>query len=575
MRLCADGEHSRSRSRAAGPSHAAAETAKGLRTMWCVYRAISDHPECDEIRLALETWAELAGPMEGIPAHAPSVRALLKRVDPTRNGIPHRRWAHCKKLIGTALRHLGLERMPARFEVPLTAEWRSLLMSAPDRPYRVAIQRFARWCSMRENGISPTHVQPADFDRFGEDLRETTRPDLARNVYLALCNTWMKAVDAFPHWPRVRPRHVLRRLWYTRSWEVYPRSLVSEIDRLFEARRTCEGDVLSPWRAPIGSDTEKTQRGHLRKYLHALCETGVAPDQLTTLAEVLKAQHVDSALGWMRLRNCGVSTLELYNVAVLLRSIARNWLRLEATALIEFQDIVKEIRKPVVGPKGAEISDKTKDLLLRLEDKALRTALRQLSRKILDRYASRATLKRAEALEVETALAIDLAIATVLSPTRLAALQLRLHIVCRPGKLAVLRLSEFRNGDIIEELPRVTTDLINVYTKIARSRLQRDCANNLFPGTAGRSKLPVVLTRQIARLVKRECGIRITASQFKWVVAVLQLKREPNNYEAVRDLLGYRTVEAVERVFGPRGRQDAFDRHDDRLSCRAGREETT
>jgi hypothetical protein len=58
----------------------------------------------------------------------------------------------------------------------------------------------------------------------------------------------------------------------------------------------------------------------------------------------------------------------------------------------------------------------------------------------------------------------------------------------------------------------------------------------------------------------------ITTSQFKWVVASLYLEQSPDDYESVRDILGYRSIGAVERVFGQRGKQAAFERHDDRLA---------
>ena len=250
--------------RASKPKAKGATTAaRPLATMRDVRGAVADHPDGTEIQAALDRWEKLKGPLEDIPADAREVRRLLKKVDPKRDGIQHRVWGRTKKRIGDALRHCRLERMPARSEVPLTSEWKTLLASVPKRPYQVAIERFARRCSMREHGLSPHAVRAQDFDRFGDDLTETTRKDLVRNVYLRLCNAWNEAVDAFPHWPRVRPAHTLRRLWYTRDWDDYPNTLLFEIDRLFEARRTCGSDSLSPWRAPIGPEAERTQRAYL------------------------------------------------------------------------------------------------------------------------------------------------------------------------------------------------------------------------------------------------------------------------------------------------------------------------
>lgn len=539
---------------------------RGLRNLRDVYQAVANHPECAEIRWALKRLEALKGPLDAIPALAPAVRANLKMVDPTRDGLPHREFGRVKKLVGDALRHCRLEKMPNRFEVPLTAAWKRLLKSVPRRPYKLAIERFARWASMRENAVPPHEVRAVDFDRFGDDLLETTRPDLARNVYLALCNAWDRAVDAYTHWPRVRPNHALRRLWFTLPFDAYPKRLGSEIDRMFKQRREADGHPSSPWRAPIGPAAERTQRHYLRLFLHACVQTGRSPDKLTTLAVVLDHRYVRNAMDWLLLRkNDNEPTLALYNLTVLLRSIARHWLPHHRARCDELDYIVGQFFD-VLFPCGRRvISPRTRDLLIEFEHAPLRDSLLDLGQRILVRHGHKIRLTRAEALEVQGALAITLAIALVLGPTQLAALRLGRDIVCRAGRAAVFKA---KGREIIdEELPGPLSALIDLYCSKARNRAQPVRGKQLFPGKAG-PKLPVVLARQMAKLAERELAIRLTASQFKYLPGVLHLKREPEAYELVRDLGGHRTVEVVQEVFGQLDDQGVHERFD-RMLARA------
>src|SRR5262249_703300 len=57
-----------------------------------------------------------------------------------------------------------------------------------------------------------------------------------------------------------------------------------------------------------------------------------------------------------------------------------------------------------------------------------------------------------------------------------------------------------------------------------------------------RSKGASCFSSQIADLLYRELGVRVTAHQFRHLIGFLYLQEHPGNYEVVRRLLGHKDI---------------------------------
>ncbi len=538
----------------ASPAHPhVARTLISYASMRDVFDGVCDHPDVASIRAALEqTLARIAGPLEHIPAHAKSVRRLLQ-ARPESFGLTHRKLRADRKLIGAALRHCGLELMPAPFEVPLLAEWQGLLSSVPYKPFFRDLKQFARCCSMW--GVKPDDVRAHHFDKFAEALLETTRDAVVRRkALLRVCRTWDKAAELYPQfWPSTRSQCKLRYKWYTRAWDTYPQPLLSEIDALFAERRAA--DLTSCWRAPINVEAEATQRHQLRRFLHALCEIGVDPAGMVSLASVLNARTARAGLEWMILRN-GRHTTELYNLAVLIRSIARNWLRVSDDELTGFDAIVSDLWYGLYPDGRPTISPKTKELFFRLRDPAMRAKIYGLTQRVQDECAGASQLSRSAVRRVRSALAISLALISCIGPTQLASLQIGCEVIVA-ASAPLLRLST-RKGVLEIALPPQIGGLLAL--------LRPHVGPWLFPGAGGKPIHPDVLNRHMAALLEAECNLRITAGQLRFVVGFLWLKAG-HDKERVKELLGYEQVSEVDRVFGDLSADASFEALDHHLAA--------
>jgi integrase len=71
----------------------------------------------------------------------------------------------------------------------------------------------------------------------------------------------------------------------------------------------------------------------------------------------------------------------------------------------------------------------------------------------------------------------------------------------------------------------------------------------LFPGAGANHKLLKILSDQIASVIEKAIGLRLTTHQFRHLSAAIILKHQPGNYELVRLLLGHRTVQVTIRNY--------------------------
>lgn len=87
------------------------------------------------------------------------------------------------------------------------------------------------------------------------------------------------------------------------------------------------------------------------------------------------------------------------------------------------------------------------------------------------------------------------------------------------------------------------TKLIDEYVHEFRPTLLRGSnANWLFPGESGEPKNGLLFSKQVTERIQKAVGLRITVHQFRHAAAAIYLKHHPGDYEAVRRVLGHRSL---------------------------------
>ena len=117
-----------------------------------------------------------------------------------------------------------------------------------------------------------------------------------------------------------------------------------------------------------------------------------------------------------------------------------------------------------------------------------------------------------------------------------------------PGSLWHLTIppAETKNSEPIEfPLPRVLTDLLDLYLERYRPRLAERTNTCLFPGRGRGHKDQRTLSQQITETIAKRTGLRLTPHQFRHLSAALYLKHNPGQFVVVQKLLGHKNLKTT------------------------------
>jgi integrase len=220
------------------------------------------------------------------------------------------------------------------------------------------------------------------------------------------------------------------------------------------------------------------------------------------------------------------------------------------------------------------MTQKNRRTLRCFEDEVLVGEFLAIPETIARRHRNRTEIKIGHALEMQVALAIELLTVAPVRVSNLAAINLELNLIrIGNGKEAEVHLhfppDAVKNEIELEfTLPPSTLALLDFYRGKFRPKLARARNDWLFPGVAERPKQAALLSNQIAKTVKREIGVRLTAHQFRHLAGFLYLKHNPGGHEVVRRLLGHRSIETTIRFYAGMEISEAIRHYDQHIEKR-------
>jgi integrase len=113
----------------------------------------------------------------------------------------------------------------------------------------------------------------------------------------------------------------------------------------------------------------------------------------------------------------------------------------------------------------------------------------------------------------------------------------------RPNWLVFPNYDVKNRVDLNFKFDEPLTNLIDEYVHEFRPTLLRGSnVNWLFPGESGEPKNGLLFSKQITERIQKAVGLRITVHQFRHAAAAIYLKHHPGDYEAVRRVLGHRSL---------------------------------
>lgn len=466
------------------------------------------------------------------------LRKVLGDASPGMIGLSATRWANVKSDVRRAVRLAGL--VPERAApIPLRSDWEDLVALEPHVCRRSALRRFGRFCSSRQ--IAPMAVDDQVLDGYFQDLDATGLCKTPERITRDLIAFWNRLVDRqgldLPYLSRRGQKDV-----YSLSWDELPESLTRDATA-FRAARLNPSPFDDNARA-VRPATADQQDRMLRRLASAALRSGVAPEQLQSLRDLVRPDVVKAALSFLIERHGGETSAQVSDMINLILTVAR---RVEASES-DIRQLKAWCRRLHHRPRGMRprnrerlrglVGPKVLPRLLTLPDDLVRQA-QALPRSF------RSAIMMQKAIAIGILLVAPVRLQNLVMLDRAVHFRRALTVKGDSWELVHAAADVKNDVDLHLPLPRWLMTIIDRYMKDYQPLLARSAhCSLLFPGRHG-AKAGSTLRNLMQRVVARELGLEIHPHLFRHLSALLFLRAHPGQYETVRQLLGHKSLQTT------------------------------
>ena len=500
-----------------------------------------------------------------LPAHPGFFRKMFKELHPEHCGLSKSRIANIKSDVLFALKHVGCIDGAKTYMAPLTVEWQILWdIAASAGRLRLYLSRFMHFCSARS--IFPEQVDDGVSAKLKQALIDESFVGDPVKTHKNILRTWNKLVDQLPEWPQIKLTISSDRVVYTIPLDRFPRSFRDEADAMvyqWGGRDILDDDGPDK---PLAARTIKTRLYRLRQIVTGLVLSGHGIESVQSVAVITKIENAKTALRFHLDRAKGETTAQIFDLAVLIKNLAKHWVRVDEEHLEALKDLCSRVK-----PSGEGLTDKNRKRLRQFDDQKNVRLLLDFPYQEVERAIKADKGRRLDAVRVQIALAVGILTMMPVRAANLVGLHLDRHIQrTRAGKNGVVHIvipgHEVKNGEDLEfELPGEVVELLDLYLRNFRPRLTDDDNRWLFPGREpGSHKAIMTMGEQVRVRVFEGTGLHVNLHLFRHICAKLYLDCMPGNYEVVRRLLGHRSSETTIRFYAGMESKSA-SRHYDKV----------
>jgi site-specific recombinase XerD len=499
-----------------------------------------------DLRSALRSFGDLIGQdLRAMPALPTTYRSRLRRLTPAATGLSSKRLANIKAGVLRAMARYGA--LPRRNALgPRASAWIPL-WDRLTTYQRARLSRFVSWCSA--TGIMPSAVSDTVVERFEQALIEESFIEHPADCVVNTCRIWEKVRSCRPELalpavsiPRLRKTYVLPAAAFSSSF-------IIDLDRF--CRRLGGADPFAeegPLR-PLKPRSVKCRRFQIMQLASACVHNGVAAAGIRSLSDLVVPETLRAALTFFLKRAGGKTTVQISNLAVVARMIARHWAHCEEQTL---RQIVHLTGKVSMRQRG--LTDKNRARLRQFDDRRNLERLLFYPADVMDELRRIDDSGVRGALQAAIAVAVAVLLAAPIRLANLAALRLDVHVLrTRAARDSVWHLvlaaHETKNSEPREyQLGPETVALLQEYLGRYRPRLAERGNDHLFPSGRGH-KAANTLATALSQQVFRRTGLEVNPHLFRHLAAKLILEATPGAYGIVQDVLGHRDAATTRNYY--------------------------
>ncbi|WP_203070586.1 site-specific integrase [Falsiroseomonas ponticola] len=485
------------------------------------------------------------------PVDISRIRRLFEKLTPAMIGYSSPGGlSSMKSSFHRALRIAGLTVMPGKSRTSLSSAWGILREAAEPSGSWPAVSRFAHWCS--ENGVEPAYVEQGHVARFVALVGQTSLKQRADKAERQVVRAWRIAQAKVPGWPvQPLPMPHPKKGEASPAWSVYPPSLEAEAKAFVARGAEADGDWLAQTpRTPLRPATREAYLGTLRRAAGELVASGIPPEDISSLTDLVRPDRVKRILTGIRNRTHRSKGSSVSQTAIVLTLVAREYpdlLQQDVKLLMQMERAVRA---------GRGMGNRTVRKLEEIDDPAKRRALLNLPGKLMREVKARATVDISSARLVRAALFLQLLVDTGSRQGNIVCLDLERHVCrLRDGSMWIfIEGAETKNGVELEApLPPETAAMLDTYVREYRPLHSGQSTSSwLFARSDGSHWPRTEANQTLQDITAKYIGVPVNPHLVRAVIAEILEEAAPGALGLARDVLGHRSIQTTEAHYARR-----------------------
>ena len=273
-----------------------------------------------------------------IPAKTEWLRARLGKIEPAALGLSKKTWSN---ILSNAKAALMCESVKVGHKRTFGPAWQ-VLWDRLHSNQKISLTRFMSFCSTQ--GINPPVVSDATMADFAILLRQSElrkNPDLAL-YYLAA--GWNKAVERVAGWPAQRLTVPRRRVIFKISPDQLPLSFRQDLTH-YRAVMSCADPLqeIGPTK-PLSPASLASYERQVLRFAGELIQCGLQPNAITSLAVMVRPENCEMGLRAMLARRENKTSMTIYGMISMLKTIAKHYVRLPATEVVKLTNMSRKLK---------------------------------------------------------------------------------------------------------------------------------------------------------------------------------------------------------------------------------------
>lgn len=482
--------------------------------------------------------------LEAVPATMSAVREIFSKINPAAVGVQRPALHNTRNLVMHAMTRSGQVPELASYRKPqprLSPCWAAVRARIPSQSIRWSLEPFIHYAN--KEGIAPSEAGDQTCAAFCEHRMATSfRSTLEKGLRQAK-RDWNRFRVAAPDLglPEVTLDPSRLRVLPVKRTE-FPPSFREDVDRYIE---WCGGKDIFAENARPRALSPTTIATYERKIHRSACflaaEIGTA--RINSLRTLVEIANFKTLLRGVKANDHSEQQNETFQTAVLLISLARDWLSLDQPHIKELEELRKRLKKPEM-----KMTEKNKKLVSEFDDPEVLKRLIETPAKLWARVQKDKRTTRSPLATAQAAISISILTAMPIRLANLASLKFDRNIILRPNGTSslIIRAEDTKAGRDIEfDIPPHISNMLHEYRFVIAPRIVGAIPEWLFCRTDGVNKGMAQVRYLVQAYFKEYVGFHMNPHAFRHLAAKMILDANPGGHVLVQELLGHKSVETA------------------------------